>query len=156
MTSRPRAKPSSASRSDGTGMDVEGSLSPESEAEARAVYESVGPTAQLVVKEVAKAMAFDREEYRERVTPGVVETARDVLFAAELEVRVGSREEFEAFRDGFDGEVIERGSEHVERVAWHVAPFAETVVAATFSEEREAAVGTLRRQAYGELYAELF
>jgi hypothetical protein len=136
-------------------MDVEGSLSPDTESEARAVYEAVGPTAQLVVKEVAKAMDFDREEYRERVTSGVVETARDVLFAAELEVRVGSREEFEAFCEGFDGDVVERGSEHVEMVAWHVAPFAETVVAATFADEREAAVGTLRRQAYGELYDDL-
>jgi hypothetical protein len=137
------------------GMDVEGSLSPETEAEAREVYEDVGPTAQVVVKEVAKAMGFDREEYGERVTPAVVETARDVLFAVELEVRVGSREEFELWREEFDGEVVERGSEHVEWVAWHVAPFAEQAVAATFQDERDAAVGTLRRQAYGELYEDI-
>ena len=135
-------------------MDVEGTLSPATEAEARAAYEDVGPTAQLVVKEVAKAMEFDREEYRERVTGGVVETARDVLFAAELEVRVGSREEFEDWRADFDGDVLERGSENVDAVAWHVAPFAEQAVAATFQDERDAAVGTLRRQAYGELYKE--
>ncbi|MFC6951849.1 DUF5809 family protein [Halorubellus litoreus] len=137
-------------------MDVEGRLSPETESAAREAYESVGPTAQLVVKEVAKAMAFDREEYRERVTGDVVETARDVLFAAELEVRVGSRDEYEAWRDEFDGEVVERGSEHVDSVAWHVAPFAGEAVAATFQKERDAAVGTLRRQAYGEIYKERF
>jgi hypothetical protein len=136
-------------------MDVEGSLSPETVEEARAVYEDVGPTAQVVVKEVAKAMEFDREEYGERVTPAVVETARDVLFAAELEVRVGSRAEFESWREEFDGDVTERGSEHVEWVAWHVAPFAEQAVAATFQDERDAAVGTLRRQAYGELYEDI-
>jgi len=137
-------------------MDVEGTLSPETEAEAREAYEAVGPTAQLVVKEVAKAMEFDREEYSERVTGDVVETARDVLFAAELEVRVGSREAFEAWREGFDGDVVERGSEHVDRVAWHVAPFADAAVAATFQDEREAAVATLRRQAYGEIYKQRF
>ncbi|NHN42138.1 hypothetical protein G9C85_10940 [Halorubellus sp. JP-L1] len=135
-------------------MDVEGSLSPETAAEAREAYDAVGPTAQLVVKEVAKAMGFDREEYRERVTGDVVETARDVLFAAELEVRVGSRDEYDAWREGFDGDVVERGSEHVHAVAWHVAPFAEQAVAATFQDERDAAVGTLRRQAYGEIYEE--
>ena len=137
-------------------MDVEGSLSPDSEGEAREVYESVGPTAQLVVKEVAKAMDFDREEYRERVTGGVVETARDVLFATELEVHVGSREEFEDWCETFDGDVVERGSENVEFVAWHVAPFRNAAVAATFQDERDAAVGTLRRQAYGEIYDGLF
>jgi hypothetical protein len=137
-------------------MDVEGRLSPETESAAREAYEAVGPTAQLVVKEVAKAMAFDREEYRERVTGDVVETARDVLFAAELEVRVGSREEYEAWRDGFDGDVVEHGSEHVDSIAWHVAPFADAAVAATFQDERDAAVGTLRRQAYGEIYKERF
>ena len=135
-------------------MDVEGRLSPETESAAREAYEAVGPTAQLVVKEVAKAMAFDREEYRERVTGDVVETARDVLFAAELEVRVGSRDEYEAWRDEFDGEVVEHGSENVDGVAWHVAPFADAAVAATFQDERDAAVGTLRRQAYGEIYKE--
>ncbi|WP_323674704.1 DUF5809 family protein [Halorubellus sp. PRR65] len=137
-------------------MDVEGTLSPETEAEVREAYDSVGPTAQLVVKEVAKTMAFDREEYRERVTGEVVETARDVLFAAELEVRVGSRDEYEAWREDFEGDVVERGSENVDSVAWHVAPFAERAVAATFQDERDAAVVTLRRQAYGEIYKERF
>jgi hypothetical protein len=135
-------------------MDVEGELSPETVDEAREAYEAAGPTAQVVVKEVAKAMAFDQGEYRERVTGGVVETARDALFASRLAVRVGSREDFEAWREGFDGDVLERGSEHVDRVAWHVAPFAGRAVAATFQDERDAAIGTLRRQAYGEIYEE--
>jgi hypothetical protein len=136
-------------------MDVEGSLSPDSEEDVLEAYDDVGSTAQLVVKEVAKAMDFDRDEYRDRVTGGVVETARDVLFASRLEVSVGSRDEFEAWQDGFDGDVTERGSENVDFVAWHVAPFAEHAVAATFQDERDAAVDTLRRQAYGEIYADL-
>ncbi|WP_435334891.1 DUF5809 family protein [Haloarchaeobius sp. TZWWS8] len=133
-------------------MHTVGTLTPETEAEARDAYESVGPTAQLVVKEVAKAMQFDREEYRDRVDTDVVATARDVLFAAELAVHVGSRAEYDEWRDGFDGEVLEMGNENVDNVVWHVAPFANEAVAATFQQEEDAAVGTLRRQALGKLY----
>ncbi|WP_123536579.1 DUF5809 family protein [Halosimplex salinum] len=134
-------------------MDTEGTIEPATAAEARERYEALGPTAQVVVKEVAKAMEMDKAEYRERVTSEVVETARDALFASMLAVRVGTRDEFDdwvAERDGYD--VHEAGSEHVDNVVWHVAPAAETVVAATFQDEREAAVGTLRRQAFGRVY----
>ncbi|WP_233516936.1 DUF5809 family protein, partial [Haloferax sp. Atlit-6N] len=55
-----------------------------------------------------------------------------------------------------DYEVITLGSDDVDRVAWHAAPFAETVVAATFQNEREAAVGTLRKQAFSRLYRPKF
>ncbi|WP_135365219.1 DUF5809 family protein [Halosimplex halophilum] len=134
-------------------MDTEGTLSPATAAAARERYGALGSTAQVVVKETAKAMGMDAEEYRDRVTSDVVETARDALFASLLEVRVGSREEFEEWVADHDGyEVHEVGSENVDRVVWHAAPAAETVVAATFQEEREAAVGTLRRQAFGRIY----
>ncbi len=135
-------------------MDTEGTFSFESAAEARERYESVGPAAQTVVREVAKAMDFDREEYDERVTGDVVETARDALFANLLEVRVGSREAFEEWREGYDGEVTTVGHESVDRVAWHAGPDGEAV-AATFQNEPEAAVATLRRQAFGRLYREI-
>jgi len=138
-------------------METEGTLSPESLAAARAEFESAGPTAKQVVREAAKAMAFDREEYRERVTSEVVERARNVLFADRLAVTVGSRAEFDAWVDEHpDYEVITLGSDDVDRVAWHAAPFAETVVAATFQNEREAAVGTLRKQAFSRLYRPKF
>lgn len=138
-------------------MDTEGTLEPESEAAAAAAFESAGPTARSVVREVAKAMAFDREEYRERVTGEVVETARNALFAERLRVAAGSREEFEAWREEHpDYEVTELGSPSVGRVVWHAAPFAREVVAATFENEREAAVGTLRRQAFGRIYRPRF
>ncbi|MCU4719242.1 DUF5809 family protein [Halapricum hydrolyticum] len=134
-------------------MEREGRFAPETLDAARERYEALGSTAQVVVREVAKAMELDRTTYRERVTSEVVETAREVLFAESLAVTVGTREEFDAWRaDRPDYEVREIGSENVERVAWHAAPFAETVVAATFQTEREAAVGTLRRQAFGEVY----
>ena len=72
-------------------METEGSLSPESVDDARAAFDAAGPTAKQVIREAAKAMEFDRDEYRERVTSGVVERARSVLFADRLAVTVGTR-----------------------------------------------------------------
>ena len=134
-------------------MRTEGVFAPETPDEARGEYETVGPAAQTVVRETTKAMSFDREEYDERVTGDVVETARDALFASLLRVRVGDREEYEAWcADRPEYDVREAGSEHVDRVVWHGAPFAETAVAATFQEKERAAVATLRRQAFGRIY----
>jgi hypothetical protein len=133
-------------------MHTEGTFAPETVEAARERYESLGPTAQVVVREVARAMGFDREEYRDRVTEDVVLTARDALFAGLLEVTVGTREEFEAWREEYAVEVHVAGSENVDRVAWHAPPFADAAVAATFQSEEDAAVGTLRRQAFGRLY----
>ena len=135
-------------------MHTLGTFAPESVEQAREYYESVGPAAQTVVREVARAMEFDREEYGERVTGEVVETARDALFASLLEVRVGTREEYERWRAEYDGEVIETGHEQVDRVVWHAGPTGEAV-AATFQNEEDAAVATLRRQAFGRLYRDL-
>ncbi len=136
-------------------MHTEGTFSPETADEASERYEELGSTAQLVVKEVAKAMEFDPEEYEERVTGEVVETARDALFADRLEVTVGTREEYEEWRDGADREVIEVGSDNVDNVVWHAPAFADAAVAATFQDEERAAVDTLRRQAFGRLYREV-
>ena len=136
-------------------MQTTGFLSPESEDDVAALSDVLGPTAQVLVKEIAKAMEFDQDEYDDRVTPEVVVTARDALFASLLEVRVGTREEFEAWADEFDGEVVETGSENVDNVAWHVAGFADKAVAATFQNEDQAAVATLRRQAFGRIYRDL-
>jgi len=128
-------------------------FAPETVEEARERYENVGPAAQVVVRETARAMGFDGEEYDRRVTSEVVETARDALFASLLVVHVGDRAEYEAWRGAHpDYEVREVGSENVERVVWHAAAFAGEVAAATFQEERAAAVGTLRRQAFGRIY----
>lgn len=134
-------------------MHTEGLLAPGSAAAARDRYAALGPAAQTVVREVASAMAFDREEYDDRITSEVVATARDALFASLLRVRVGTREEYEDWRRDFDGEVVEAGSEHVTHVVWHA--FQDRAVAATFEREEDAAVATLRRQAFGRLYREL-
>jgi hypothetical protein len=135
-------------------MERDGSFAPDSVAAARERYTDLASTARQVVRETARAMDFDRAEYRDRVDGAVVATARDALFAAELEVTVGSREEFEAWREEFDGEVHVAGNENVENVAWHA--FDGAAVAATFQNEPEAAVSTLRRQAFGRLYREHF
>ncbi len=103
-------------------MHTVGSFEFESSAEAREAYESVGPAAQTVVREVAKAMSFDRAEYDDRVTGDVVETARDALFASLLSVAVGSREAYEKWRDEYEGEVTEIGNENVDNVVWHAGP----------------------------------
>jgi hypothetical protein len=138
-------------------METEGSLSPESVDDARAAFDAAGPTAKQVIREAAKAMEFDRDEYRERVTSGVVERARSVLFADRLAVTVGTRAEFDAWVDTHpDYEVTRFGSPDVDRVVWHAAPFADEVVAATFQNERDAAVGTLRRQAFSRIYRPRF
>jgi hypothetical protein len=136
-------------------METHGFFTPETPEQARERYGSLEVTAKGVVREVARAMEFDGDEYGERVTDEVVETARDALFASLLEVRTGSREEFDEWRDGTDLEVVEVGSENVDRVAWHAPPFSGTVVAATYQNQPEAAVETLRRQAFGRLYRDL-
>lgn len=136
-------------------METEGQFSPASAAEASERYAALGSTAQVVVKEVAKAMGLDAEAYEERVTSEVVETARDVLFAESLAVRVGSMDEFESWRADTDCEVTLVGAENVDNVVWHAAPFTEQAVAATFQDQRRAAVGTLRRQAFGRIYREV-
>jgi len=135
-------------------MHTVGWFLPESEQEASERYEALASTAQLVVRESTRAMEFGREEYDERVTGDVVGTARDVLFAEQLQVTVGTREEFEEHRADTDGEYQVFGSENVDNVVWHAPAFADGV-AATFHGEAEAAVGTLRRQAMGHIYEDV-
>lgn len=135
-------------------VETAGWLAPDSPEDAREVYESMGPIAQVVTREVAKAMAFDREEYEKRVTGEVVETARDALFASLLEVRDGSHEELEEWRADYDGGCEVMGSENVDRVVWHA--FDGEAVAATYQNEPDAARSTLRRQAFGRLYRPVF
>lgn len=136
-------------------METRGRIAPDSAAAAREWYEAVGPVAQTTTREVARAMDLDREEYDRRVTPAVVATARDAIFASLLAVTVGSHEEFETWRADYGGNVHLAGSENVDRVAWHAGPTGEAV-AATFQNEADAAVETLRRQAQGRIYRPLF
>ena len=134
-------------------METHGTIAPETLDDAEEAFDRFGPTAQVVVRETAKAMEFDREEYRERVSGDVIETVRNALFAESLAVTVGSRTDFDDWcADHPEYDVVELGNPDVERVAWHAIPFAETVVATTFQNERDAAVSTLRRNAFGRVY----
>ena len=136
-------------------MHTEGLLSPETPAEARQRYDGLASTAEVVVREVARAMDLDGAEYDRRVTDDVVLTAQDAIFASLLAVHVGTHEEFDAFCDDHGGDVVQTGSEHVDGVVWHAPPFAETIVATTFQDAEGAAIATLRRQAYGRLYRDV-
>jgi hypothetical protein len=135
-------------------MDREGVFAPETAADARQRYAALAPAAEEMLRAATREMGFDAAEYDERVTDAARDTARDALFASLLEVSVGTREEYEAWREEYAGEVVEAGSENVDNVAWHAGPDGRAV-AATFHEEREAAAATLRRQAFGEIYADL-
>lgn len=136
-------------------MRTEGIFTPESLDEAQEAYEDIGPVAQTVVREVAKAMNFDREEYRERVDSDVVHAAHNTIFASFLRVYVGSTADFDAWcADNPEYEVHTIGSEQVSQVVWHPSPMDDLVVAATFEEEAEAAIATLRRQAFNRIYRE--
>lgn len=133
-------------------METRGIFTP-SNPEAVTEYASLlGPAAQVVVKEAAKAMDFSKDEYEDRITTEVVTTARDALFASLLDVSLGSRSEFQQARNDTDYEVIELGSEHVDNVVWHTAPVNNTIIAATYQDKPDAAVATLQRQAYGRIY----
>ncbi len=135
-------------------MQTEGTLAPDTWTAARGRFDALGQTARTVVREVAKAMEFDREEYDERVTSDVVETARQALFAEQLAVRVADDAAFEEWREDAGVAVRVVGHEDAERVAWHVAPAAGRAVAATFQSEPEAAVATVRRMAFNRIYRE--
>ena len=138
-------------------METDGVYAPETVDAAEEAYESLGSTAQIVVKETAKAMDLGPDEYNERVTGEVIETARDALFASLLEVSHGDREAFEAWCDDNPDDSVEMlGSDDVDAVVWHRVPFAETVVAATYQNEPEAAAATVRRRAFGEQYRPAF
>ncbi|MFB6106956.1 MAG: DUF5809 family protein [Halobacteriaceae archaeon] len=137
-------------------MERRGLFEPADESEVETQYRELAGAAQTVTREVARTMEMDREEYRERVTGEVVETARDALYASLLRVYVGSREEFEAYCEAHpDLDPRVEGSDHVDNVAFHPAPVAGEVVAVTYQNERDAAVAALRRQAHGTVYRDV-
>ena len=136
-------------------METEGILAPETRDAVQERYAALDVAARESVRASTRAMGFDGAEYDRRVTDDAVGAARDALFASLLAVQVGSRAEYERWREGHDGEVIEAGSGHADSVVWHDPAWTETAVAATFQDEREAAVATLRRQAFGRLYREV-
>ena len=134
-------------------METAGVYEFETAEAARAGYADAGPAAQQVVKETAKAMDFDNTEYDRRVTGAVIETARDALFASLLTTYDGSRADFDEWCEDHPAYSVDlAGSPDVESVVWHPVGFAETVVAASYQAEPEAAAATVRRRAFGRHY----
>lgn len=131
-------------------MEQVGIVNPETPADARRIYRNLSQPAEVIVKEVSRAIALDPEEYDSRVGDDVVHTAQDALFASLLTVTVASIEEYRQWRESYDGDVREIGAPNVDYVVWHA--FDGTVVAATFQSQQDAAIATLQRQAFGELY----
>jgi|GEM_PF-2590183 hypothetical protein len=104
-------------------METDGVYAPETVDAAQAAYDSLGSTAQIVVKETAKAMALGPEEYDDRITSDVIETARDALFASLLEVHHGDRDAFDNWCDSHPAYAVELlGSDEVDAVVWHPVP----------------------------------
>lgn len=136
-------------------METRGLVTPETEQEAAELYTQVAPVAQTIVRVTATAMGFDQQEYDDRVTPDVIDRAHNAIFASLLEVTVGTRDEFESWLADHDFDSVVVGSDHVDNVAWHAAPFTNTAVATTFHDKEDAAVETLRRQVFGRLYEDV-
>lgn len=136
-------------------MQTLGVFTPETRDAVRERYAELETAAGETVRAVTREMGFDTGEYDERVTNGVHEAAQDALFASLLAVQVGTRAEYERWRESHSGELVEAGSEQADRAVWHDPPWSDAAVAATFQDERDAAVTTLRRQAFGHLYREV-
>jgi len=136
-------------------METEGLFAPESPAAVRERYAELADAAEATVEAAAREQATTGEEYDDLTAEPALAAGREALFAALLAVRVGDRAEFGEWRERSDSEVELLGSEGAEGVAWHAPAFADRAVAVTFHEERGAAVGTLRRQAFGRLYRPL-
>ena len=136
-------------------METEGLFAPATAAAVADAYDTLSPAAESVVKELAREITADASAYDDAVTGETIATAQEALYASLLEIHTGTRAEYEEWCSDHDVERIERGSENVANVAWHHAPAAGTVVAATYDQKREAAVGTLRRQAFGSVYREM-
>ncbi len=134
-------------------MKTRGQIAPETEAAVREEYEAPAKSAETVTKEIAKANTDTRAAYNELVDSATVETAQQSIFASLLEVHVGSVEEYDSWLAAHeDFEVVLAGTKPVPRRVWHPVWPRDAVVAVSFQERADAAVATVRRQAFGRHY----
>ncbi|ERG88257.1 MAG: hypothetical protein J07HX5_00400 [halophilic archaeon J07HX5] len=136
-------------------MKTKGVFAPESSTAAQRRYADLETAVEATIKAAGREQAATGAEYDTLITDAALATAHDALFAALLEVQVGARTAFENWRAWTAHEVTVVGAEGVDNIAWHAPAFADQAVALTFQDERAAAVGTLRRQAFGRLYRPL-
>jgi hypothetical protein len=135
-------------------MHTEGLFAPETIEAAREQYAATDAAADAVLRALARAVPLAEDAGDVHADDDLRLTAREAIFASLLAVHVGTREEFDDWIDDRDRAVEEVGSEQVSNVVWHDAGAADRILAATFENEPEAAVGTLRRQAFATLYRE--
>lgn len=136
-------------------MHTEGLFAPVSASEVREQYEAAGVAAEVVVRELVRALPV-ADETADRPDDATLQlTATEAIFASLLEVHVGTDAEFEDHIAETDREVETLGSEHVSGVVWHDAPATDRILAATYENEPDAAVDALRRQAFAKLYREV-
>lgn len=134
-------------------METRGQFAPETDAAVRQTYEALADAAETVTKEIAEANADTREDYRGLTGSDTVETAQQALFASLLEVQVGTAAEYESWlaeHERLEPELA--GTEPVSGRAWHPVWARDAVVAASFEDRPDAAVGAVRRQAFGRHY----
>jgi hypothetical protein len=136
-------------------MDTEGVFAPETADEARERFQSFESAANTALRTLGRELGMGTDEYTERMTEDVRLATQEAMFASLLEVHVGTRSEYETWLDDHEFEAVEVGTESVDNVVWHAPGFADSAVAATFQSKREAAVGTLRTQAFGRLYRDV-
>jgi len=137
-------------------MERQGVYEPETAEAVQEAFADTGSAAQIVLKEATKAMGFENSEYDDRVTGDVIQTAHEALFASLLVVYHGPREAFEDWCESNQYSVDFAGSETAESVVWHPVAIDETVVAASYQNEPDAAAATVRRRAFGQFYREQF
>lgn len=137
-------------------MDTRGQFAPETKAAARSLYDDLAIAAETVTKTLAETSTDSREAYHELLDQERIDAAHEALFASLLEVHVGSVEEFESWMNRHDAfQLSLSGPETVPRRAWHPVRPRKTVTAVSFQTAPEAAVATVRRQAFGTQYREL-
>lgn len=134
-------------------METRGHFAPRTETAASAQYDDLALVAKTVTKEIAEAGTDTSDGYQALVEESVIETAQQALFASLLEVHVGSVDEYEAWltdHDSLDWSLA--GTDTVTRRAWHPVWPRDQVAAVSFQNSPEAAIATVRRQAFGQHY----
>jgi hypothetical protein len=134
-------------------METRGHFAPRTETAASAQYDDLALAAKTVTKEIAEAGTDTSDDYQALVEESVIDTAQQTLFASLLEVHIGSVDEYEAWltdHNSLDGSLA--GTDTVARRAWHPVWPRDHVAAVSFQNSPEAAIATVRRQAFGQHY----
>ena len=139
-------------------METVGYLAPETPEAVEEAYADCEPIARELTREIVLATGIDSASYHDMMTTEVIEAAQAVYFSSVLRIHTGSREEFSEWiaSSPYTEEAVHReGSPNVDQIAWHVSRATDQIVAATYHQQREAALSSLRRIVWGRLYAEM-